>query len=123
MKKCTTMAVSAMILSSLSLNALAQGPDNGPGQPPVKHPQQHVHSPQHATPPAHSAKHQQKGSPHFRQGRPLPPQFRGEGYQVNDWHKRGLKAPPPGHRWMNVEGNYVLIAVATGVIASVIAHH
>lgn len=58
----------------------------------------------------------------FRKGRPLPQQYRGAGYQVNDWQKHGLKAPPSGHRWMNVNGNYVLIAIATGVIASVIAH-
>lgn len=115
MKKSSTIALSAMILSSLSLSAFAQGPDKGPGQPPVKHPQQNQHQHQH--------QQQQQHQPDFRRGRPLPQQYRGEGYQVSDWHKRGLKAPPAGHRWMNVKGHYVLIAVATGVIASVIAHN
>lgn len=77
--------------------------DRAPGQ-------RHHQQPRHA-------------QPDFRQGRPLPEKYRGEGYQVNDWHQRGLKAPPAGHRWQNIDGNYVLIAVATGVITSVITHH
>ncbi|MEE7567174.1 RcnB family protein, partial [Xanthomonas sp. Kuri4-3] len=31
------------------------------------------------------------------------------------------KRPPRGHEWRRVDNQYVLIAVATGVIASVIA--
>ena len=47
----------------------------------------------------------------------------------NDWN-RGVKvdyrahhlnAPPRGYEWRQVDGNYVLAAAATGVIASVIA--
>ena len=38
-----------------------------------------------------------------------------------DYHDRHLKAPPRGYEWRQVDGNYVLAAVATGVIASVIA--
>ncbi|MCP2232430.1 MULTISPECIES: RcnB family protein [Erwinia] len=132
MKKSRTIALSAMIFSSLSLSAFAQGPDEGPGQQPLKHPQQNQphqpHQQNQGGMPQRGAEHQannhpQQRQPDFRRGRPLPQQYRGEGYQVNDWHKRGLKAPPSGHRWVNVKGNYVLIAVATGVIASVIAHH
>lgn len=58
----------------------------------------------------------------------------------NDWHHGGhishndwnrgrevdyrhyhLSAPPRGYAWREVDGNYVLAAVTTGVIASVIA--
>lgn len=67
-------------------------------------------------------KHQQAQHTGLHRGRPLAEKYRGEGYQVTDWHKRGLKAPPAGHRWQNVNGNYVLIAVATGVITSIITH-
>jgi Ni/Co efflux regulator RcnB len=37
-----------------------------------------------------------------------------------DYKERHLRAPPNGYEWRQVDGNYVLAAVATGVIASVI---
>jgi Ni/Co efflux regulator RcnB len=42
---------------------------------------------------------------------------RGERIDYNTYH---LKAPPRGYEWRQVDGNYVLAAVATGVIASAI---
>jgi len=39
---------------------------------------------------------------------------------VNDWRERGLREPPRGEHWAYVDGNYVLIAVATGIITSII---
>ena len=41
------------------------------------------------------------------------------GEQV-DWHAHHLRQPPRGYEWREVDGNYVLAAIATGVIASVI---
>lgn len=41
------------------------------------------------------------------------------GEQV-DWHAHHLRRPPRGYEWREVDGNYVLAAVATGVIASAI---
>ena len=38
-----------------------------------------------------------------------------------DYHAYHLRTPPRGYEWREVDGNYVLAAVATGVIASVIA--
>jgi Ni/Co efflux regulator RcnB len=38
-----------------------------------------------------------------------------------DYRQYHLSAPPRGYEWRSVDGNYVLAAVATGVIASVIA--
>ena len=37
-----------------------------------------------------------------------------------DWRAHHLRQPPRGYEWREVDGNYVLAAVATGVIASVI---
>jgi Ni/Co efflux regulator RcnB len=37
-----------------------------------------------------------------------------------DYKERHLRAPPHGYEWRQVDGNYVLAAVATGVIASVV---
>jgi Ni/Co efflux regulator RcnB len=38
-----------------------------------------------------------------------------------DYAQHHLRAPPRGYEWRMVDGNYVLAAVATGVIASVVA--
>src|SRR5579862_783501 len=43
---------------------------------------------------------------------------RGEHVEYREHH---LRAPPHGYEWRQVDGNYVLAAVATGVIASVVA--
>ena len=42
---------------------------------------------------------------------------RGEVVDYNPYH---LKAPPRGYEWREVDGNYVLAAVATGIVASAI---
>jgi Ni/Co efflux regulator RcnB len=39
-----------------------------------------------------------------------------------DWHSSHLRRPPHGYEWREVDGNYVLAAAATGIIASVIAN-
>jgi len=41
------------------------------------------------------------------------------GQQV-DWRAHHLRQPPSGYEWREVDGNYVLAAVATGLIASAI---
>jgi Ni/Co efflux regulator RcnB len=38
-----------------------------------------------------------------------------------DYRTSHLNAPPRGYEWRQVDGNYVLAAAATGLIASVIA--
>ena len=45
-------------------------------------------------------------------------------YYVDDYRHYDLAPPPPGHRWVRGEdGRYILIAVATGIIADIILHH
>jgi Ni/Co efflux regulator RcnB len=56
--------------------------------------------------------------------------FRSGGHIAqNDWRNgrvidyrthRNLRAPPPGYEWREVNGQFVLAAVATGLIASII---
>ncbi|MFW3175270.1 hypothetical protein EX530_11410 [Xanthomonas phaseoli] len=57
--------------------------------------------------------------PPYRRGERLAPDHRGS--RVADYHKHHLKPPPRGHEWRRVDNTYVLIAVATGLIASVVA--
>jgi Ni/Co efflux regulator RcnB len=43
---------------------------------------------------------------------------------VDDYRHYDLAPPPRGHRWVrSPDGKYVLIAVATGVIADILLHH
>ena len=37
-----------------------------------------------------------------------------------DYHTYHLRRPPNGYEWRLVDGNYVLAAVATGIVASVV---
>jgi Ni/Co efflux regulator RcnB len=101
MKLMSTLIVSASLC--LSGAALAQQHDDhrsdGRDAPGQQHEQPH-------------------GNPH-RKGERLAQGARGE--RVPDYRKHGLKAPPKGHEWRKVDNDYVLIAVTTGIISSVIA--
>lgn len=60
----------------------------------------------------------------WRRGGYLPPAYRGGRYVVTDWRTRPqLYQPPQGYQWVGVDGNFVLAAVAGGLIAHIIASH
>ncbi|MDM0055167.1 RcnB family protein [Variovorax fucosicus] len=61
-------------------------------------------------------------SPHaeWRRGGRVPTEYRGRNYVVNDWRGHHLNAPPRGYQWVGVGGDYVLAALATGLIAQII---
>jgi Ni/Co efflux regulator RcnB len=42
-------------------------------------------------------------------------------YQRVDWRRHHLRPPPRGYEWREANGQYVLAAAATGLIASIIA--
>ncbi|MDB5707680.1 MAG: putative rane protein [Sphingomonas bacterium] len=45
-------------------------------------------------------------------------------YVVNDWRTRGLRQPPRGYQWVrenNNSGDFLLVAAATGLIASILS--
>ncbi|WP_227539751.1 RcnB family protein [Acinetobacter sp. MB5] len=56
----------------------------------------------------------------WRKGGRVPAKYRGTAYRVSDWRSHDLPAPPRGHRWVRVNGDYVLVAIATGVIAQIL---
>ena len=84
--------------------------------------------------PRHDTDHRDAGPPggdHRDVGRPGPPHhdWRQGGHiasedwrrgQKVDWRGRHLRRPPHGYEWREVDGNYVLAAAATGLIASLI---
>ena len=46
----------------------------------------------------------------------------GRGQRI-DYRAYRLHAPPRGYEWREVDGNYVMAAIATGLIASIIANN
>lgn len=138
MKRSTfTAALVAMALGVPSVGALAQPRDRdgdrgdrgdrgrrddrhddrrGPGRHgdrghggPSRHP--------HGGPPGHA----HAGPPgHWKRGERLPPAYRARYYVVDDWRGHRLSRPPRGYHWVQVGADYVLIAIATGIIAQVL---
>lgn len=58
--------------------------------------------------------------PEFHRGGRLPPGLRDRHYVVSDWRGHHLTAPPRGYQWVQVGPDYVLAAVATGIILNLI---
>jgi Ni/Co efflux regulator RcnB len=54
--------------------------------------------------------------PEWRRGGHVPPEYRHRQYVVSDWRAHRLNAPQRGQQWVQVGGDYVLMAAATGVI-------
>ncbi len=56
----------------------------------------------------------------FYRGERLPSQYRHRNYVVEDWRSHRLDAPPRGYHWVGVGADYLLVAVATGIIVDVL---
>jgi Ni/Co efflux regulator RcnB len=56
----------------------------------------------------------------MRRGGKLHKEYRHDRYVVNDWRGRHLSAPPRGYHWVQTGNDYVLAAIATGIIAQVL---
>jgi len=52
----------------------------------------------------------------FRRGQRLPAEYRHRQYVVDDWRGHHLSAPPRGYHWVQTGGDYVLVAISTGII-------
>ncbi|HKB55562.1 MAG TPA: RcnB family protein [Ramlibacter sp.] len=59
----------------------------------------------------------------WHRGDRLPPEYRHRNYVVDDWRGHHLNAPPRGYHWVQVGGDYVLVAVATGIIMQLLLNH
>lgn len=58
--------------------------------------------------------------PEFRRGGRLPAELRHDQYVVSNWRGHHLAAPPRGYHWVQVGPDYVLSAIATGVILNMV---
>jgi Ni/Co efflux regulator RcnB len=102
------------------------GQDHGPqGGPGAQHPDNN-------RPPMHADSGPGRGGPSgpggprgdgprdWHRGDRLPNDYRDRQYVVDDYRGYGLRQPPRGYHWVGVGGDYVLAAIASGVIAQIV---
>jgi Ni/Co efflux regulator RcnB len=66
----------------------------------------------------YSSPYYRPGYAAWRRGAQLPPYYRG--YVVSDYPRYHLRRPPRGYAWYRVGDDYLLAAVATGIIFEII---
>jgi Ni/Co efflux regulator RcnB len=65
-----------------------------------------------------------RGPPRWSRGHRYYDSGYGRTYVVNDYYGYGLRQPPRGHYWRRSDaGDFLLVAVATGIITDLILHH
>lgn len=71
----------------------------------------------------HRYYHNGRGAgPHhdFYRGQHLSAEYRRHEYVVDNWRYHRLSAPPRGYHWVQTGTDYVLVAIATGIIAQIV---
>lgn len=56
----------------------------------------------------------------YRRGDRLPSYYRSRIYVVDDWRGHRLGVPPRGYHWVQSGGDYLLVAITTGIILQLI---
>lgn len=105
MKK--NLVLSALVAMSLAMPALAFADGPGDNRGHDEHAQERGAGPNHS----------------YRKGDRLPPEERRKEYVVNDWHTRNMRQPPSGYHWVRSGDDFVLAAIATGIIADIVLNH
>ena len=59
----------------------------------------------------------------YHRGDRLPAEYRHRNYVVDDWRGHNLSAPPRGYHWVQTGSDYVLVAIATGIIMQLLLSH
>jgi Ni/Co efflux regulator RcnB len=108
MKNVKTLS-SVLLVAALAVPAIAMAQDRDD------------HRDQHQTVPQRADQGRGAGPDHaWHKGDAIPAAYRGQRYEVTDWRSHHLSAPPSGYHWVQVNGDFVLAAVATGVIADML---
>jgi Ni/Co efflux regulator RcnB len=62
------------------------------------------------------------GQHHWARGQRLPTNYYNDRSHYVDYRSHHLRAPPRGYRWVQTDdNNYAMVAITTGLIASLIA--
>ena len=60
----------------------------------------------------------------YKRGGHMPSEYRGGSYVVTDWRSQRLRQPPRGYHYVRSDnGDFLLVAITTGIIASILATH
>jgi Ni/Co efflux regulator RcnB len=60
----------------------------------------------------------------YKRGGRMPSDYRGREYVVSDWRRERLRTPPRGYHWVRSDnGDFLLVAISTGIIADLLLHH
>lgn len=60
----------------------------------------------------------------YRRGGYLPVEYRSSRYVVYDWREARLREPPRGYHWVRSDnGDFLLVAITTGVIVDLLLNH
>ena len=81
---------------------------------------QPAHPDSHWNPPGRND-HSSHMHHHWARGQRIPSQYRGSRYVVTDYSRYHLRRPPRGYHWVrDDDGNFLMVAITTGVIASLL---
>jgi len=60
----------------------------------------------------------------YREGGVVPREYRDNSYVVSDWRSERLREPPHGYNWIRSDnGDFLLVAITTGVITGIMLSH
>jgi Ni/Co efflux regulator RcnB len=57
----------------------------------------------------------------WHKGQRVPAEYRHYNFVLNDWRGQGLNAPPRGHQWLGVNGDYVLVTTSNWTISNIVS--
>jgi Ni/Co efflux regulator RcnB len=106
MNKRIIVQLLALSVACVSLEAIAADPQNAGGAPMAQGRQQVMPSIPHRD---------------WHKGQRVPAEYRHHNFVMTDWKGHGLKAPPRGHQWLGVNGDYVLVSTGNWTIANIVA--
>ncbi len=108
---------------------LASAQPNGHGNdhrsPPQAHqpaPSQHHSGAMPGNRPGHAQAPGRGAGPNhnLHRGGKLPPAWRSKHYVVDDWRGHRLSRPPRGQHWVQAGSDYLLVSIASGLIAQIV---
>jgi Ni/Co efflux regulator RcnB len=116
--------VSAILATSLATSGVAFGYDRGDRYDRGRN--ERAERAEHQFHRHYDARRNERGAgPNhaFYRGDRLPSEYRHRSYVVNDWRAHHLSAPPRGYHWVQTGGDFVLVAVATGIILQLLLNN
>jgi len=105
-----SLLICSALAMSFAMSASAQ---------PQDHQDDHGHN---SGPSQHAMYDRGRSEGWYKKGGHVPAEYNGGSYAVTDWRSEHLRQPPRGYHYVRSDnGDFLLVAVTTGVIASIIA--